>query len=85
MVTEDGIMKAAQQAVAIAKANSKFQTEPVKLAPVKAHGEVVWKTPIEINPFTVPVAEKADLLLRANAAALEYGANFISSNLISGK
>jgi len=81
MVTEIGIVKAAQQAVAIAKANSKFQTEPVKLAPVQAHGDVIWKTPIEKNPFTVPVAEKADLLLRANAAALQYGARFISSNL----
>lgn len=81
IVTEGGIKKAAQQATAIAKANSKFQTEPVKLAPVKAHGEVVWKTPIEINPFSISVAEKVDLLLRANAAALENGANFINSNL----
>lgn len=81
IVTPDGIKKAAEQAAAIAKANSKFQTEPVKLAPVKPHGEAVWKTPIEINPFSVPVSEKVDLLLRANAAAMENGANFISSNL----
>jgi TldD protein len=81
VVTEEGIKKAAQQAALIAKANSKFQTEPVKLAPVKSHGEVVWKTPVEKNPFAVPVSEKTDLLLRANAAALEHGANFISSNL----
>lgn len=81
IVTEEGIRKAAQQATAIAKANSKFQTEPVKLAPVKSHGEVVWKTPIDQNPFSVPVSEKVELLLRANAAALENGANFISSNL----
>jgi TldD protein len=81
IVTEDGIKKSAEKAVAIAKANSKFQSEPVKLAPVKAYGEVVWKTPIEKNPFAVPVSEKVDLLLRANAAALENGANFISSNL----
>lgn len=81
MVTEEGIKKAAQQAVIIAKANAKFQTEPVKLAPVKAHGEVIWKTPIEKNPFTVPVSEKVELLIRANAAALENGAGFINSNL----
>jgi TldD protein len=81
IVSEDGIMKAARQAVAIAKANSKFQTEPVKLAAVKAHGEASWKTPIEINPFTISASEKVDLLLRANVAALENGANFISSNL----
>jgi TldD protein len=80
-VTPDGIKKATQQAVAIAKANSKFQKEPVKLAPVKSYGEVTWKTPIEKNSFEVPVSEKADLLLKTNAAAQQNGANFVSSNL----
>jgi TldD protein len=80
-VTEDGIKKAAQRAVAIAKANSKFQKEPVKLAPVQAHGEVSWKTPITKNAFEVPVSEKVDLLLRANSAALQNGASFVNSNL----
>ncbi len=80
-VTADGIKKATERAVAIAKANSKFQKEPVKLAPVKAHGEVTWNTPIQKNAFEVPVSEKVDLLLSANAAALENGASFVSSNL----
>ncbi|HEY5749574.1 MAG TPA: TldD/PmbA family protein [Chryseolinea sp.] len=80
-VTPDGIKKATQQAVAIAKANSKFQKEPVKLAPVKSYGEVTWKTPIEKNSFEVPVSEKADLLLKTNAAAQQNGASFVSSNL----
>ena len=80
-VTEEGIKKATQQAVAIAKANSKFQKEPVKLAPTRSHGEVTWRTPMQKNAFEVSVAEKADLLLRANAAAQENGATFAASNL----
>lgn len=80
-VSPDGIKKATTQAVAIAKANSKFQTDPVKLAPVKSHGEVTWKTPIEKNAFEVPVSEKVDLLLSANAAAMQGGASFVNSNL----
>ena len=76
-VPEDGIMKATQQAVAIAKANSKIQKEPVKLAPVESHGEVSWKTPIKKDFKEVPVSEKVDLLLSANAAAMENGANFV--------
>jgi TldD protein len=80
-VTEDGIKKATQQAVAIAKANSKIQTEPVKLAPVQSHGEVSWKTPIQKDFKEVPVSEKVDLLLNANAAAMENGANFVNSAL----
>jgi TldD protein len=80
-VTEDGIMKATQQAVAIAKANSKIQKEPVKLAPVESHGEVSWKTPIKKDFKEVPVSEKVDLLLSANAAAMDNGANFVNSAL----
>lgn len=80
-VTPDGIKKATERAVAIAKANSKFQKEPVVLAPVQGVGEVVWNTPIQKNSFEVPVSEKVDLLLRTNAGAQKNGANFASSNL----
>ena len=80
-VTEDGIKKATQQAVAIAKANSKIQKEPVILAPVQAQGEVSWKTPLTKDFKDVPVSDKVDLLLSANAAALENGANFVNSAL----
>ena len=80
-VTEDGIKKATEQAIAIAKANSKFQKEPVVLAPVSGQGEVSWKTPIKKDFKNVPVSEKVDLLLTANAAALENGANFVNSGL----
>src|SRR5690606_12250283 len=80
-VTEQGIQKATQQAVAIAKANSKIQKEPVVLAPVQAHGEVSWKTPIKKDFKEVPISEKVDLLLTANAAAMQNGASFVNSNL----
>jgi TldD protein len=76
-----GIAKAAQQAVAIAKANSGAQTKPVELAPVKGVGEVSWATPIKKNAMEVPVKEKVDMLLSANAAAMAAGANFVNSLL----
>nr|WP_321413426.1 TldD/PmbA family protein [uncultured Allomuricauda sp.] len=80
-VTEDGIKKATQHAVSIAKANAKIQKEPVVLAPVQGHGEVSWKTPIQKDFKEVPISEKVDLLLSANAAAMENGANFVNSAL----
>jgi TldD protein len=76
-----GIAKAAQQAVAIAKANSSAQTQPVQLAKVKGAGEVSWATPIRKNAMEVPIKDKADLLLSANAAAMAAGANFVNSML----
>jgi len=80
-LTLDTIARAASEAVAIAKANSKLQTEPIRLAPQKGVGEVTWRTPIRRNAFEVSLAEKVDRLLTANAAALKAGASFVSSFL----
>lgn len=80
-LTPESIARAAVEAVAIAKANSKLQTEPVQLAPQKGVGEVIWRTPIQKNGFQVPLADKVDRLLAANAAALKAGASFVNSFL----
>ena len=78
-VTKEDIAKAAEQAVAVAKANSKIMGEPVQLAPQKGFGEVSWKAPIERNAFEVPVKEKVDLLMNVNDIALQNGASFVNS------
>ncbi len=80
-VTPDGIAAAAVQAVAIAKANSRLQTEPVTLAPQRGVGEVAWKTPVEQNALDVPLGEKCELLVAVGAAAMAAGANYINSGL----
>ncbi|HEY0742263.1 MAG TPA: TldD/PmbA family protein [Chryseosolibacter sp.] len=80
-VTTAGIDKATKKAVAIAKANAKVQKEPVKLVPVQGYGDQTYKTPIVKNAFEVPIGDKADLLLKANAKAMEKGASFINNIL----
>ncbi|SDF68393.1 TldD protein [Massilia sp. PDC64] len=80
-LTPDAVAGAARQAVAIAKANAKLQTEPVQLAPVKGVGEVAWATPIRKDWRTVPVKDKADMLIAANKAGLAAGASFMTANL----
>lgn len=80
-MSPDSIAQTAKKAVAVAKANSKFQTEPVRLAPVKGVGDVSWQTPIKKNALEVPIEEKVELLLSVNAAAMANGAKFMSSNL----
>ena len=80
-MSSDGIANAARQAVAIAKANAKLQSEPVRLAPVKGVGDVSWATPIKKDWRAVPIKEKADLLIAANKAGMDNGANFMQSML----
>ena len=78
-MSPDSVAAVARQAVAIAKANARLQSEPVRLAPVKGVGEVKWATPIKRDWRTVPIKEKAELLIAANKAGLEGGASFMRS------
>lgn len=58
-------------AVEIAKGSRLSQQEPVKLAPVAAYQDK-YITPITIDPFTIAIAEKAELLLNINEKLLSY-------------
>ena len=80
-MSPDSVAAAARQAVAIAKANARLQGEPIRLAPVKGVGEVSWATPFKKDWRTIPVKEKADMLIAANAAGLGAGASFMTSTL----
>ncbi|WP_077920006.1 TldD/PmbA family protein [Spirosoma sp. 209] len=80
-VRPEAIARCAETAVAIAKANSRLQTEPVKLAPQKGVGDVTWKTPLQKNAFEIPVGQKIDLLMKVNSEAMKNGAAFVTSNL----
>ncbi|MYN46506.1 TldD/PmbA family protein [Pseudoduganella sp. FT93W] len=81
VMTPDSVVAAARQAVAIARANARLQSEPVVLAPVKGVGEVAWATPFKKDWRTVPIKEKAEMLIAANKAGLEAGASFMAANL----
>jgi TldD protein len=76
-----GVVKAAQQAAAIARANARIQTAPVQFAKAPGYGEVSWRTPIQKNAMEVPIKDKVELLLDVNAAALAAGASFVNSQL----
>jgi TldD protein len=81
VINKSEIAAVARRAVALARANAALQKEPVKLAPVDAH-VAVWNTPIEIDPFNIPLAEKAETLLAINAAAMSVeGVSFVSSSM----
>jgi TldD protein len=74
--------RVARAAVDQARANEPATRRPVQLAPVDAYPNGVWETPIRIDPFAVPVEDKVELLLAANAEALRVGgARFVSSSM----
>src|SRR6202140_5404562 len=55
------------RAIRIARASARVRSTPVDLGPpVTSRGK--YRTPLERDPFSVPLTEKVDLLLRADAA-----------------
>jgi TldD protein len=82
LLTRDGVAAAAREAVAIAKANRIARDQPVQFAPTAVHKDVTWKSDYKIDPFTIPIEQRADLLLKANAAAMAVkGVRFVNSGL----
>ena len=63
-------------AVEIAKGSRLTSSKPVQLAPVEVHRDT-YVTPIEVDPFAIPIAEKAHLLLHLNEQLLGYSARGI--------
>jgi TldD protein len=82
-LTTDGVAAAAREAVAIAKANRIARDQPVQLTPVQSYPNATWKSSFKIDPFTIPIEQRADLLLKANAEALKVkGVKFVNSGLL---
>jgi len=81
-ITTDEVARVARLAVAQGRANRAAQLRPVELAPLDWTGRGEWRSPVEIEPFDIPIEEKVALLLDANAAAMAVsGVAFTSSNM----
>jgi TldD protein len=81
-LAKDAVARAAREAVAVARANGLGRGKGVKLAPTQVWPDAGWKGAHVIDPWTVPLEKKADLLLQANARALEQPrVKYVSSSL----
>jgi TldD protein len=70
-ITPKEITRIVNLAVETAKGSRLTQQEPVKLVAVEGYQDQ-YTTPIKINPFDVPIQEKAELLLQINEQFLSY-------------
>jgi len=66
-LTPDGVRRAAERAVARARANRPRRPRTLELAPVPPALTGSWATPIGQDPFRVPVGEQVDLAFAALA------------------
>ncbi len=81
-LTRDAVTAAAREAVAIARANRTARDRAISLAPTPAHPNASWKSAFTTDPFEVPLEQKVDLLLKANAEAMKVpNVRFVNSIL----
>ena len=79
-LTRDGVVASAREAAAIAKANAIPGAAPIVLAPAPAYPNATWKSAFVTDPFDIPVEQKADLLIKANAEAMKVpNVKFVNS------
>ncbi|MEP6495491.1 MAG: TldD/PmbA family protein [bacterium] len=81
-LTKDGVVAAAREAAAIAKANRISGAAPVVLAASQSYPNATWKSAFEVDPFTIPIEQKAQLLIDANTEAMKVAnVKFVNSFL----
>lgn len=71
VLTSEEVQRVAVEAVAIAKASASVRRKPVQLAPEPVH-HMSFRSACEIDPFSVPIDQKVDLLLQIHEALLKH-------------
>jgi TldD protein len=61
-LTPEAAVRAAEQAVEVAKVSRPVNSEPIELADEPVHADVTWVSAYEVSPFDVPDADKIGLL-----------------------
>ena len=67
VVAEGDVSRIATLAVDVARASATARNKPIELVPEPAH-RATWSTPIEKDPFDVPLEDKVSLLTSASEA-----------------
>jgi TldD protein len=63
VLSRDGALRVAETAVAVAEVAAEMTGVPVEIAPEPVYDDLTWVSSYVVNPFEVPTAEKAALLI----------------------
>jgi TldD protein len=85
-LTPDAAVRAAAEAVEVARVAAAINTERIELAPEPAHGDVSWVSDYQVDPFGVSVTEKIGLLADWSSRLLARdGIDHVDSSLLQVK
>jgi TldD protein len=84
-LTTDAARRLAEEAVAVAEVAAPVNRERIELAGEPVHGEAVWVSAYDVDPFTVPVAEKVNLLAEWSERLSRDGVTHVEATLLQVK
>jgi TldD protein len=85
-LTPDIAAEAARHAVGVAVTLAALNADPVELADEPVYRDVTWVSDYRIDPFTVPTADKVELLTEYSGRLLAAdGVNHVSATVITIK
>ena len=64
VLTDEEARRVAETAVAVAEVAAEMTSTPVEIAPEPVYADVSWVSSYDVNPFDVPIPEKAALLMQ---------------------
>lgn len=71
-LTQAAAVRAAEEAVEVARVAAAINTERIELADEPAHGDAAWVSSYQVDPFDVSVADKVTLLSDWSAGLLSH-------------
>jgi TldD protein len=74
ILTTDEAVRVAEEAVQVARVAATMTTTPVELAPEPVHDDVSWCSAYHLDPFAIPTADKAAVLIDWTARLLRHDA-----------
>ena len=85
-LTQAAALRAAAEAVDVARVAAAINTERIELAAEAAHGDVAWVSAYDVDPFTVSVADKLELLAGWSSGLLaRAGIDHVDASLLQVK
>jgi TldD protein len=73
-----------RQAIETARVTAQAGGGRVELAPEPSHGEVTWSSPFDLDPASVPLAEKVELLAGWSRRVLDHAAvSHVTASVLS--
>ena len=61
LLSRDEAVRVAEQAVRVAQVAGTMTRVPIELAPEPVHADAVWVSDYEVDPFTVPLADRVEV------------------------